>query len=645
MQRFCTIGKICYWSYWRQPFCIARFSTGTTTAPPGKTALTEPTEHMFNILYSGKSKGYPSREKIFKLLNDMKQTTNVEQKSSCVERINKPQRFSFRSEEEAESTLRKAATEELRYPQNGALTAVVSPVFRRTYIQLGNKSAWRLLSVLQSLCRCELQGNDVGERAIEQGIRTLWTLSWKRRDIESLSLLSSLIKEKQPFRVVDFERLIQYHCRIDSNTRVDILGRGKDEHKETVVDQIRQLYWKLAEQFPHSSKLHTLYFYFCQHMLPPPRGRDEIESVLSCNRFSFSLETFRILFRFVVSTEEQFLRYLNVASRHKLVVHRPGFCTCVVDAVFRLYDKSATDKERLKWLQWIHHYLERQVNKGMSVPKQAIENTMYRLAIRGQVKASLHLFWFLKSCWMSVPEKHVLRILLIASSRNSLPTCQYQVNEIWKLLMDKSEGGKLASTKDQKLYIYACGMSKQLDKLYSLLHSIPKESTQLHMALIHALLWNDCKEDALQLWKQLDSSNARFIGCFLMPPRSILWMLSNNEIRTLLDRCYSMEIFLQRLAEHPLFLQRDVAFRKHVVHWLIRLWYLLDSVGLHGMKDCSFRWMFSELEYCRRHELYSRTSLCPNGRMYDYNYVKLLVERGLDELADRLDMFVCISKV
>jgi len=121
-------------------------------------------------------------------------------------------------------------------------------------------------------------------------------------------------------------------------------------------------------------------------MLPPPRGRDEIESVLSCNRFSFSLETFRILFRFVVSTEEQFLRYLNVASRHKLVVHRPGFCTCVVDAVFRLYDKSATDKERLKWLQWIHHYLERQVNKGMSVPKQAIENTMYRLAIRGQVK-------------------------------------------------------------------------------------------------------------------------------------------------------------------------------------------------------------------------------------------------------------------
>jgi len=66
-------------------------------------------------------------------------------------------------------------------------------------------------------------------------------------------------QEKQPFRVVDFERLIQYHCRIDSNTRVDILGRGKDEHKETVVDQIRQLYWKLAEQFPHSSKVRNTY--------------------------------------------------------------------------------------------------------------------------------------------------------------------------------------------------------------------------------------------------------------------------------------------------------------------------------------------------------------------------------------------------
>ncbi|GJD05982.1 hypothetical protein Gasu2_04230 [Galdieria sulphuraria] len=633
-----------------QHFFVALLSTGTTV-PPLKTTTLEPTEHMFNLLHYGKVKVYPSRERVLQLLNTMKQEKSCESgkgnKSSG--RIHF-QRIFFASEEEAENKLKQAAMNEVTHRQRGALTALIRPIFFQAYVQLGRHSAWKLVSVLENVCSKEETAEEarIRQLAIEQCIKALWTESWKRKDVETLTFLLTLIKKKQPMRIVDLERLIQYQYHIQKSSVADNLIKATKSREQ--VNQIRELYWKLAEQFPQSSKLHNLYLLFCHNELSTTQAKKEMHLVLSCDHFSFSCETFRVLLP-SVSNKDHFILYLKVANQRKLF-RRPVFSIWVIKAMFRLYDISTNQVERLKWLQLMQLYLECQLNKGISVPKETIEEVMIELARRGQVKASLHLFWFLKSCWMSGPDRRVLRILLLTTSRNSFPTCQHQVNEIWKLLMGRREANTIVA-KDQKLYIYACGMSKQVDKLLALRHSIFDEKIELYMALIHALLWNHLKEEALLLLQQLETQfpyfNASLMGCFLLPPRSILWMLSNDEVRTLLERCYSVDLFLELLAKHSLFIKGDPFFRRDIVQILVRFWYLLDSVGVHGMEDCSYDWIFSELEYFQRHECYSHSASGKEEsykeRILDHSFVKLLVEKGMDELGGRLDMFACICKI
>ncbi|GJQ15823.1 hypothetical protein GpartN1_g7614.t1 [Galdieria partita] len=636
-----------YRNLWQQ-LSVASLSTGTTV-PPLKTTATEPTEHMFNMLHFGKVKVYPSREKIFQLLNTMKQPRIHKGRiaKGSFERI-QSHRILFASEEEAGNKLEQAAVKELTYGQRGALIALVRPIFVQAYGQLGRKSAWKLVSLLENICSREglAEENKIRCLAMDQCIAALWTESWKYNDSETLTFLMTLIKKKQQKRIVDFERYIQYHYRMQKYSAAPNLIRTTKDMEQ--VNQIQQLYWKLAEQFPQSSKLHTLYLSFCHNELSITQRKKEMHLVLSCDRFSFSCETFRVLLS-SVSDKDQLIGYLKLANQRKLF-RRPGFSILVVRAMFRLYDRAITQVERLRWLQLMQLYLECQLHKGISVPKDTVEEVMFELAKRRQVKASLHLFWFLKSCWLSIPDKRVLRILLLTTSRSPFPTCQLQVNEIWKLLICRNEAN-MADTKDQKLYIYACGMSKQVDKLLALRHSISNEKIELYMALIHALLWNHRKEEALVLLQQLETQfpyfSASLIGCFLLPPRSILWMLSNNEVRTLLESCYSVDLFLELLATH--LCKGDFMFRRDIVHILVRFWYLLDSVGVHGMGDSSFHWMFSELEYFQRHEWYSHSENGRKegykGRMLDHSFVKLLVEKGIDELTSRLDMFACICKI